>query len=714
MFSQLRFLLLLACIVSVLFSGVKFHEVLNEERDKNSRALATVMSLVEEQTHTLSQTLRKIEPILDGLARDIHSGKVGVEGLEHRLQEDLGANQGMYGLGIAFEPFAASADTRLWSRMYVADGSIKALNIDYDYTEFEYDWYRKPLLLGKYWNEPYIGEASKTFTAELGEPFWKPGKSPATDDPDGVIFASVSIATVKSLITFNHDLISYYQILSRQGQFISHPDQELVLSGKTIFEEAWEREDAVLNSMAVHAVKGERGHVSHIDPVSNTQSWLIYQPIEGVDLSMVVVVDKARLIVQDDMRREWFSVFFFLMVSVVLTGLYGALRWSGPSGLYVLPVSIVMSLIIFVGVYGLWKVAERYPLVVNSDELKIYSSNVLNDFENKQVNIAREFNFAPPKFVETGVYLQSVEFEGANNVKISAYVWQRYNKGEHAGIRRGFVLPEAHTPTIEEVHRSLSDPKDPGCHTEILAQRDCSELIRWYVTGSLRQAFDYSLYPLDSQQVWLRMWHDSYHDNVVLVPDIDAYVMFNPKGLPGVQEGFVLPGWQLQEAWFSIQSQLFNTNFGDQALHGIQRKPELFYNVSIEREFLNPFVSRIIPAAVISIMMFLIVLISTKTGEAAAWLGFTANDVVVGLSALFFVIGLTHTDLRQSLSSSNIMYFEYLYFVIYVMLLYVAISSVAIAKRDLIDGYDENFLTKSLFWPVLSTAIFLVTLGVFY
>ncbi|HEB27060.1 MAG TPA: hypothetical protein ENI05_04710 [Porticoccus sp.] len=461
-------------------------------------------------------------------------------------------------------------------------------------------------------------------------------------------------------------------------------------------------------------MKGESGHVLHIDPLSGAESWIIYQPIKGVELSMVVVIDKARLIVQDDMRREWLSVLFYVLVSVILSALFCALQWPGPSARYVLPISIIMSLITFVGIYGLWKVAERYPVPVNSDELKIYSSNVLKEFENKQKSAAQESKLAPPKFVETGVYLQSVEFEGANNVKISAYIWQRYKKGLHAGITRGFVLPEAHTPTVVEVHRSLSDPDDPACATEVVALRDCDELIRWYVTGSLRQAFDYSHYPLDSQQVWLRMWHDSYQDNVVLVPDIDAYVMFNPKGLPGVQEGFVLPGWQLQEAWFSIHEQIFNTNFGDQAGQGIQRKPELLYNISIEREFLNPFVSRIIPAAVISIMMFLIVLISTKTGEAAAWLGFTANDVVVGLSALFFVIGLTHTDLRQSLSSSSIMYFEYLYFVIYIMLLYVAISSVYIAQRDLIAGYDENFLTKSLFWPFLSSAIFLVTFGVLY
>jgi len=714
MFKQVKFLLLLVGIVSVLFSGVRFYDVLNEEREKNSQALAAVESLVAKQTRSLSKTLRKIEPVVATLANDLHEGRVTVDHLEHRLQQDLGANEDLFGLGLAFEPYAASADTRLWSRMFVSEGSIKAQPIDYDYTQFEYDWYRKPLLLGKYWNEPYIGEASKTFTAEYGEPFWLPGKDLLRDDPDGIIFASISIATLKNLINYDHELISYYQILSRQGQFIVHPDQARVLSGETVFEEAWEREDPILNSMAVHAVKGESGHISHVDPVSNTQSWIIYQPIEGLDMSMVVVVDKARLIVQDDIRRQWFSVLLYMVLSLVLIALFCSLQWSGPSGRNVLPVSIFMSLIIFVGVYGLWKVADSYPLAVNSDELKIYSSNVLSDFKNKQVTSARELSLSPPKFIETGVYLQSVEFEGANNVKISAYVWQHYKKGLHKGLARGFVLPEAHTPTIEEVHRSISNPDDPACNTKVKALRDCDEVIRWYVTGSLRQAFDYSLYPLDSQQVWLRMWHDSYQDNVVLVPDIGAYVMFNPKGLPGVQEGFVLPGWQIEEAWFSIQEQLFTTNFGDRSLHGIQRKPELFYNISIEREFLNPFVSRIIPAAVISIMMFLIVLISTKTGEAASWLGFTANDVVVGLSALFFVIGLTHTDLRQSLNSSSIMYFEYLYFVIYIMLLYVAITSVLIAKRDLIDGYDENFLTKNLFWPVLSIAIFAVTFGVFY
>ena len=310
--------------------------------------------------------------------------------------------------------------------------------------------------------------------------------------------------------------------------------------------------------------------------------------------------------------------------------------------------------------------------------------------------------------------MQSLEFEGANNVKVSGYIWQRYKKGIHKGLDRGFVLPEASSPYIEEVYREFSNPDDPDCQLELVTNRDCEELIGWYVSASMRQEFDYSFYPLDAQQVWIRMWHQAFRDNVILVPDLASYAILNPNSIPGVQYGFVLPGWKIQESWFSINMQKFNTNFGLLGAQHVQQKPELFFNVSIQREFLNPFVSRIIPVVVISVLMFLVVLISTKTGEAASWLGFTANDVVVGLSALFFVIGLSHTDLRQSLSSAKIMYFEYLYFVIYIMLLYVAVSSIYIAKKDQIDNLDENFFSKIFYWPVLSGSFFMVTFWVFY
>lgn len=264
------------------------------------------------------------------------------------------------------------------------------------------------------------------------------------------------------------------------------------------------------------------------------------------------------------------------------------------------------------------------------------------------------------------------------------------------------------------MYRDLLDPNEAGCFVDDVTERDCTEVVGWYVSATVRQEFDYSLYPLDAQQVWLRIWHESFKDNILLTPSLDSYAFSNPKLTPGVQHDFVLPGWDIAESWFSLHDQTFSTNFGDKTIHGIREKPELLYNVSIKRQFLTPFVSRIIPVVLILILMFLMVLISTKSSTNSKWLGFSANDVVRGLAALFFVIGYNHAQLRQSLQSSNIMYFEYFYFVIYVMLLYVAVGTIYIAQSNLITSEKGHFITKILYWPICSTALLFITFAVFY
>ncbi|MFT6754401.1 MAG: hypothetical protein ACJA2O_004606, partial [Candidatus Azotimanducaceae bacterium] len=532
-------------------------------------------------------------------------------------------------------------------------------------------------------------------------------------DPSGVVYGNLSIEKLKRLITFDNDYIAYYQLLSEKGRFIIHPDQRRVLTGSTIFEQAWEKGDNALNSMAVRAVGGKKGVVEHIDPVTKESIWMIYQPVSDLPWSLIAVVDRNRLVDHNDVRTQWFLlVLLSILACLLLIGTL-CLRGNYPTQ-RLLSASIVASLSVFIGIGILWTIAVINPDQARSSELRITSANVLNDFKNRQMDAAEKQHLPPPKFIDTGVYLQSIEFQTSNDVKISGYVWQHYLQGDHYGIPRGIVLPEADTPHIKEVYRDLLDPNEAGCFVNDVTKRDCTEVVGWYVSATLRQEFDYSLYPLDAQQVWLRIWHESFKDNILLTPSLDSYAFSNPKLTPGVQHDFVLPGWDIEESWFSVYDQIFSTNFGDKSIYGVRKKSELLYNVSIERQFLTPFVSRIIPVVLIFILMFLMVLISTKSSTASKWLGFTANDVVRGLAALFFVIGYNHAQLRQSLQSSNIMYFEYFYFVIYVMLLYVAVGAVYIAKSTLNNSERAHFITKISYWPICSIALCFITFAVFY
>ena len=47
-----------------------------------------------------------------------------------------------------------------------------------------------------------------------------------------------------------------------------------------------------------------------------------------------------------------------------------------------------------------------------------------------------------PIYVPTGVFVQSITFLGANDVKLTGYIWQKYTDGVHDGVSRGFVMPE--------------------------------------------------------------------------------------------------------------------------------------------------------------------------------------------------------------------------------------------------------------------------------
>ena len=213
------------------------------------------------------------------------------------------------------------------------------------------------------------------------------------------------------------------------------------------------------------------------------------------------------------------------------------------------------------------------------------------------------------------MFIQSIEFTTANDVKVTGYIWQKYKRGVHDDISRGFVLPEAEAPVIKEVYNrpligdgakdgllsniSLGFTKDDCTKRSLKRHRvgpkGCSQLIGWYFSTSIRQNFTYGAYPFDDQYVWLRLWHKDFDRNVVLVPDLASYKVTEPSALPGIETDFVLPGWSLRDSVFTYRRHGYNTNFGIDDYVGQEAFPALYFNVHINREFLGPFVLPFLP-----------------------------------------------------------------------------------------------------------------------
>ncbi len=306
-----------------------------------------------------------------------------------------------------------------------------------------------------------------------------------------------------------------------------------------------------------------------------------------------------------------------------------------------------------------------------------------------------------PVIIPTGVFVESLRFESATDVHMSGYIWQRIDEDVPEAMPMGFVLPEMVISSIpgQEEYRH-----DQGDH----------ELIGWYFEGMFRQPFEYGDYPFDHKTVRVRIWPQDFTDDVVLVPDFDGYPSTRAQDVFGIETSIVLGDWTRENTYFDYLEPVYNTDFGIDGFEDLEDTPELRFNVVLRRGFAQPFVVNVVPLAIVAALAFGTLLTVTSRESKVGLVGFSVSGVLATVSALFFVVLLAHTQLRQELPGAGLVYMELLYFLMYLVLLAVGISAHRTATigahAEFLSTYGENMLVKLLYWPTLIGAVLVVTL----
>lgn len=305
-----------------------------------------------------------------------------------------------------------------------------------------------------------------------------------------------------------------------------------------------------------------------------------------------------------------------------------------------------------------------------------------------------------PIYVPTGVFLQSIEFTGPYNVRMTGYVWQRYGKGVPATLRRGVVLPEADKQDLVQAYKS---------------QQGDDELIGWYFVVTVRQPFFYARYPFDRQDVWLRMWSADFSRNVVLVPDYQSYVSMTPETKPGVEQTFVLEGWKIERSFFGYRLGSYNTNFGFANYNGQNNFPELSFTVDLRRRILTPLMTQAVAPLVVMVLTFITFLLFSTDKDQRGAFGLSWSGVIGVWSGGFFATLVAQGALRTQVRSDSFVYLETLHVVLYPTILVVAALvtlSVAHPDRQIL-GYRDNLAPKMLYMPIVLGILLAVTIALF-
>ena len=349
-----------------------------------------------------------------------------------------------------------------------------------------------------------------------------------------------------------------------------------------------------------------------------------------------------------------------------------------------------------------WRVALDYDPVDDVTGRIVSDQAALLAFQQSTVAESRERLIEPPVFVPTGVLIDSLRFDGGTDVEVSGYIWQKFAAQTPADIDRGVALAGVAAQTLGE--------------PQVQELEDGDTVVRWPFSVAQRVRFENSKYPLMREQIPLRVVPRSRSSRVMLVPDLEAYPFLSPTTQPGLDDNVFLPGWTITRTFFELREIEAATDFGLGSTASSESYPSLFFNIEVRKEFIDTFVSNLVPLIIVAVVVFLVLMIIEREEEQILLMRAGPGFNLSICGTLLFVAVFSHIGARQKIAAQEIIYLEYFYVVMYFALLWVAIDSILYVRwtKSKFIQYEKNLFPKVLFWPVTLGSLWLITLVTFY
>jgi hypothetical protein len=699
--------LILICAVSLALTLVgtfRYHgyergivEPLKEDLIRRTREAAARIDSSLTPARTAAETMARRLDAMDDPREDQ---------LLDLLREAIESDESCYGGTAAFEPYAFDPERRLYAP-YLArkNGDLAFLRIEeaYDYTDAEQRWYSSALADGPRWSEPYfdasVGDVLMTTYSAV---FHEQGEPGAVREPLGVVTIDVSMDVIRDIVR-SLDLggMGYAVLLSKEGRFLYHPDENLVLSGANVLEVAGRSGDADLTALAAKVLEGGNGIADHTAPLTGLESWFVYEPVATADWSLVGVFIKEDAPVDTGVLRHWQLTIGAALVVFLSTGLALLLNVLDGGRRRLWAYSIIVSLLLSAGIGFTWRAALEYDSDEDVRGRIVSDISGLKSFEQTSLDQSTERLTEPPVFLPTGLLIDSLRFEGGTDVEVRGYVWQKYDSKVHAELDRGVSFGGVAALRIGEPQ---------------VEQVGGTDVVRWPFEVEQRVHFENSKYPLMRERFALRVVPQEFSSNVVLVPDLVAYPILSPATRPGLDENVYLPGWEITRTFFEFWERSPTTDFGLGGSASTESFPSLYFNIEVRRKFMDTFVSTLVPLIIVAIVAFLVLMIIEREEPRISLMrtGTGFNLSICG--TLLFVAVFAHIGARQKIAAQEIIYLEYFYIVMYFAILWVAVNSILFVRwpASKLIQYEKNLIPQVLFWPVTLGALWVVTLRIFY
>jgi hypothetical protein len=648
----------------------------------------------QDAARSVQAVLTSMQDLVHGIKVELEDGRLKPRSLDARLEQALAKAPGSASrVGVLFQPFAADPGRRL-SGPYVERGEGRLRRFGYegagDYTRLP--WYQFDLGQAC-WNEPHRDPGSGDLLVDYSEPVQLPGAA----SPSGVVRVEVTMKAIQELVGHLAPGSSGYGfLLSAKGVYLADPLDARVRNGVTFAAAARDMNEAGRLSLVPVVAAHRAGFAQSISAVSGQESWIFLEPVPAAGWSLGTMIIKDELNLAPANLKHNLVRLVTLAVGAGLVALYLLLRLWNPDGRKLWAFSAGGSLVIAGGIACLWHFAYTLHQAPRAHEVEVMSRASRNAFLKRIATQGQGFNVVSAAFIPTGVFIQQLELSGDSQMKVSGQVWQKFPKGLAAG-ERGVSFPEAVSSDISAGY----------------AKQEGDTLVQVYPFRAVFRMENNTTvnYPFDKSSIRIRIWPRLLYSNTVLVPDLEAYKVLVPVTLPGIDQGLTLAGWQLGQSHFAFLLQSYNMNLGINSFTGQEDDPEMVYTFTLKRNFINPFIATFLPILVVVCLLFAVLVTTCRTRERAAATGYNVMNVLRTITSLFFPVVISQINLRNHILVEGLLYVEYYYFIIYLLILLVAGDALALAFWDSpLLQRDENRIAKLLFWPCTAASFYAVSI----
>lgn len=296
----------------VIYMFILFFNYTTNKKNALDSTQKYLIELTEHNAEILNIEFEQISHCAAGIKNLIESSDEITEDIMFQyIVRELQQDNDNVASGVAFLPGEFGSEKDKYANLiHKADGKYVISDVAERYDYLREDWFAIPKILNRgYWTEPFWGKINGALLMVRAFPIMK------KDEVIGVSYSDLSLKILSDLMEKSKIMKGYSFIISRNGTFIYHPNENYVMK-ESIFSLANQYERPEIRDLGRKMIKGESQSMSYQDFDSDQKKWIVFTPIKSTGWSFAAVIPEETIL--KEVRKNVIKQLWLMITGLII------------------------------------------------------------------------------------------------------------------------------------------------------------------------------------------------------------------------------------------------------------------------------------------------------------------------------------------------------------------------------------------------------------